>query len=102
MKKEIVKVQFDTLFKFPPNGAEPKNNSVITDYCRQLIKEGKPTNTRLEVYRTREEPDVIVKNIGKGAKITCLENEKHGPMFIKYREKPPSIYRKTASKDTTH
>lgn len=80
----VVKIQFDELFKFPPNGAEPKNNSVITDHCRKLIKDGYPPETRLEVYRTRAEPDVIVKNIGEGAKITCRENENEDPHFVKY------------------
>jgi hypothetical protein len=75
------------------NGKEPKNHSPILDYCRKLIKEGVKEDTRLEVYRERDTPDVIVKSIGEGAKWAVLENEREGPKFVKYREFPGGLYK---------
>lgn len=69
------------------DGKEPKNNSPVLDYCRKLIKDGEDKKTRLEVYRG-EVLCLIVKEIGKGAKLAILENENEGPKLIKYKPLP--------------
>ena len=56
------------------------NQTPILDYCRKLITEGVDPDTRLEVYRLREEPDLIVTSIGVAADL-----EVNGAYFRKYR-----------------
>lgn len=60
----------------------------VTDYCRWLIKADVDPSSRLEVYRHSEEPNLIVKSIGEGAKWTICENAWRGPEFVKYRPFP--------------
>lgn len=59
----------------------------ITDYCRKLIKEGKDVNSRLELYRERDTPDVIVSNIGKTAKWKIIK-DKFVEMPVKAPRRP--------------
>lgn len=68
------------------NDLSKTSRTPVLTYCRQLIKKGEDYKTRLEVYRIREEPDVIVKCIGDAAKITVREDRRLGPVFVKYRE----------------
>jgi hypothetical protein len=71
-----IKVKFEDL---------PKHRKApILNYCRVLLKEGHPPETRLEIYRHREEPDIICPSIGESAKWTIEENEWVGPRFKKY------------------
>jgi len=64
-------------------GKEPINHSPALDYCRKLIKDGVDPKERLDVYRG-EQLAYSVTNIGWGATMKVLENEKRGPMFNKY------------------
>jgi len=64
-------------------GIEPVNHSPAFDYCRKLIKDGVDPKERLDVYRG-EQLAYSVTNIGWGATMKVLENEKHGPTFKKY------------------
>lgn len=82
--QEALKINYEDLWK-EDNGKEPKNHSPVLDYCRKLVKEGKPTNTKLEVFR-KGELSMLVKNIGKAAKQAILENADVGPIFVKYNE----------------
>lgn len=50
--------------------------------CRKLISEGVDPDTRLEVYRDRDEPDIIVLNIGLAAKLSVKEEPR--VHFCKY------------------
>lgn len=50
--------------------------------CRRLIQEGVDPNTRLEVYRDRAEPDIIIPNIGKAAKLGVAEDP--NVRFVKF------------------
>ena len=93
--KEKLKIDYEDLFK-ENNGKEPKNHSPVLDYCRKLIKEGKPTNTSLEVYR-HGELSMLVKNIGKASKQAIMENERIGPIFVKYREMTPEDVKRLSS-----
>ena len=68
-----IKVKFSEL---PTNTKTP-----VLTYCRQLMKEGKHFNTKLEVYRENSEPDIIVRKIGKAARLTVCEDEERGPYF---------------------
>lgn len=82
--KETLKVDYEDLFK-ENNSKEPKNHSPVLDYCRKLIEEGKPSNTKLEVFRN-EELSMLVKNIGKASKQAIRENADVGPISVKYQE----------------
>ena len=73
----------------------PNTKAPVLDYCRVLIKQGKKPNTKLEVYRDRDIPDVIVKNIGEAAKWTVEENATSGPRFIKYKEFPKERFKES-------
>jgi len=77
-----MKVNFNKLSKY--------TQTPVFAYCRRLIKEGIDLNTKLEIYRNNEEPDIIVSNIGKAAKLTVKEEP--NLHFAKYTEK--KIYNK--------
>lgn len=54
----------------------------VCDYCRYLVSEGFDKTYRLEIYRDREEPDLIVTNIERIAEL-----EVNGTRWTKYRGK---------------
>jgi hypothetical protein len=87
---KTLKVKMDDIW-VSDHGKEPKNHSPILDYCRKLISEGEKEDTRLEVYRHRDTPDVIVKSIGEASKWAILENETEGPRFVKYNPMPEEV-----------
>lgn len=74
----------------------------VTDLARKLIKDGNPPDDMIHVFRMDEkgdyklEPDLIVNNIGEAALITVKEDDKEGPRFVRYREKPSFLFNKTA------
>lgn len=78
---KVIKITMDEAKAVKTKGRD----TPVLDYCRKLIKEGKDPSSRLEVYRHRDTPDVIVKNIGEGAKLTVIENNETGPVFGKYK-----------------
>jgi len=63
----------------------PNARTPILTYCRALIAEGHDPATRLEVFRERAEPDLIVRSIGEAAQLTVLEDDKGPPRFVPYR-----------------
>lgn len=77
-----IKITFKTL--------RVRNYSII-DYCRYLIEDNCDPNSRLEVYRDRDEPDVVVRNIGEAAQL-AVENDKFRkcspPWVPQYRNNP--------------
>lgn len=52
----------------------------VLDYCRNLISEGIPPKTKLEVYRDGEIA-LYVNNVGKAAKLTVAANKSGTPVF---------------------
>lgn len=52
----------------------PYSKTPIFTHCRKLISEGKSPSDRLLVYRTPEQPAVIVNHIGDAAKLTVRED----------------------------
>lgn len=90
MSKQVIKVKMDDIWS-NKHGKEPQNNSPILNYCRKLLELGHPKNTRLEVYRENDKPDVICANIGKAAKWAIKENIKEGPKFREYLPFPSSL-----------
>ena len=62
---KTIKVELSNL---PNNTKTP-----ILSYCRQLVREGEDPDTRLEVFRNSSRPDVIIPNIGIGARFTIKE-----------------------------
>lgn len=101
---KTIKIQAVDIY---PSKKEPKNNSPIFDYCRKLIKDGEDSKTKLEVYRWVLVPDpldpdkeileerlcLIIKEIGKGSQLAITENEKIGPILVKYRPFPEKLKR---------
>lgn len=91
---KTIQIQYEDIWS-SIDGKEPMNNSPVLDYCRKLIEDGEDPETKLEVYRTVIEDGqqvemlcLIIKEIGKGAEVAVLENNKKrnaGPKFIKYR-----------------
>ena len=61
-----------------------RSKSPICAYCRKLIAQGVNPDETLEIYRENTDPDIIVRNIGKCAEITVLEDQGQGPRFVKY------------------
>lgn len=45
-----------------------KTDNPALDYCRQLLKDGYPAKTRLEIYRHADYWDYAISSIGEGAK----------------------------------
>lgn len=82
MSIRVIKVKFDDL---------PKTRVPVYDYCRQLLKDGEDYYARLEIYRNHEEPDVIVKSIGRAAEWTVEESVRVGPRLRKFREMDQSV-----------
>lgn len=72
------------------SGKEPRNHSPGFDYCRKLIADGVDPKGPLEVYR-EDKLAYTITNIGWGATMAVLENEKHGPKFVKYRNRLDSF-----------
>lgn len=101
---KTIKIQATDIYS---SRKEPKNHSPILDYCRKLIANGENEKTRLEVYRwvlvedpidstkkiLEERLCLIISEIGKGAKFAITENEKIGPILIKYRPFPEKLKR---------
>lgn len=54
----------------------------VCDYCRYLVSEGFDKSYTLEIYRDREEPDLIVNDIERIAEL-----EADGCRWRKYRGK---------------
>lgn len=47
----------------------------VIHYCRHLIEQGEKPDTKLEIYRERETPDIIVHSIGDAAKLRVSDNK---------------------------
>lgn len=80
-------------------GKEPKNHSPSFDYCRKLLADGVDPSECLEVYRG-EQLAYTIKSIGLGAKKIILENDKKGPIEIKYKENPWKLARRASAVPT--
>ncbi|SRR6266576_264576 len=59
------------------------SNTPIFDYCRELIKNGEDFDSRLEVYRDNQDFDLVIDNIGYGARLSVKEGPV--PRFVKYQ-----------------
>jgi hypothetical protein len=58
--------------------------------CRALLARG--IVGRLEVWRaSKSHPDMIVPDIAKVAEWTVVENESHGPRFVRWRPLPEHL-----------
>lgn len=51
-----------------------KTDNPALDYCRQLLAEGHPADTRLEIYRNSDYWDYAISSIGEGAKWEISDN----------------------------
>lgn len=58
----------------------------VLTYCRQLVRENIHPHTQLQVTRMGKD-SLIINNIYEAAKITVLENDNIGPLFVKYRDR---------------
>ena len=75
---KIVKRHVTELTKFSP--------APVLAECRKLLSEGYPEDTRLEIYRNRETPDLVISSIGLGAQYTVKEEP--NVHFAKYIAPP--------------
>ncbi len=82
MMTKTIKVQITDIDQFYSTKC-PKNHSPEYDYCRQLLEEGHPEDTRLEIYRG-EMLCLTIFSVGEGAKWAIIENNKEGPRKRKY------------------
>lgn len=74
----IIKTKMDSLQK------HSDSDTPVLDYCRFLISEDVDPNSELHVYRgDKTEPDLIVRNIGEGSRLTIKEGDPV-PRFSKY------------------
>ena len=64
--------------------------------CRVLLARG--ITGRLEVWRVgRDHPDMLVRDIAKAAKWTVVENESHGPRFVRWKPLPEDVSQNAVS-----
>jgi hypothetical protein len=65
----------------------PKGKTPICTYCRELIDEGVDPSTEVYFYRqNKPEADIIVKHLGRAAKITVKDDARGRPTFVKYKK----------------
>jgi hypothetical protein len=58
--------------------------------CRALLARG--IVGRLEVWRFgKSHPDMLVPDIAKAAELAVVENESHGPRFVRWKPKPDDV-----------
>lgn len=67
-----------------------RTNAPLLNYCRDLIAKGTDPNTRVEFLRNGR-ADVIIPNLGEGAKLTVKEDKDTSPKFIKYVPFPEDL-----------
>lgn len=61
----------------------PKTSKTpVLTYCRKLVSEGVDPDTKLEIFREHDDPDLTVINIGEAAKLGISEEPR--TRFIKY------------------
>lgn len=57
----------------------------FTDAARALAKEGVPPSTPLQMSREGHDTVDLSGTVGAAARLTVLENERRGPVFIAHR-----------------
>lgn len=61
----------------------------FTDAARVLAKEGVPLSTLLQMSREGNDTVDLSGTIGAAARLTVLENERRGPVFVAHRAFTP-------------
>lgn len=52
-----------------------KRDLSIIEYCRYLIEDNCPPGAKLELYRDKDEPDVVVRSIAEASQL-AVENDR--------------------------
>lgn len=75
----------------------PTTKSALPPLCRKLIAEGYCPDTRVHVIRKALDHDGFIpvfvrdRSLSKWAEADCIENERHGPRFIRHRALPDAV-----------
>jgi hypothetical protein len=65
--------------------------------CRELLAQG--ITGRLEVWRLgKSYPDMLVRDIATAAERTVVENESHGPRFVRWKPLPEDLSQNAVSR----
>lgn len=65
------------------------SRNAFTDAARILAKEGVPPSTPLQQSREGGDTVDLISTVGAAARVTVLENERRGPVFIAHRAFTP-------------